>query len=181
MITASRYPKFLAWKNPIIREKCVTVFYLDASSRPKKELLSILHDWKMKVLESDIGFATPIHPTSLEKEYFIENEMETIVYSKKDTAENINRTLSWMKTQPDYKADIKVFENTYFMYSTKSVKWQTLTNDCLWRYYSTENGSWRDQPYFAYCVHHLQLDPLKLPGKLSNMGPTGHNRHRYVK
>jgi len=159
----------------------VTVLYLDASSRPKKELLSILHDWKMKVLESDIGFASPTHPAHLKRDYGIEKEFEVIIYSKKDTVENINKTKSWMKTLPDYKPDIKVFENTYFMYSMKSVKWQTLTKDCFWRYYSTEDSSWRDQPYFAYCVHHLQLKPLELPGSLSKMGPTGHNNHRYVK
>lgn len=159
MITQSRVPKFMAWRHPIIKENCSTVFYLDASSHPAKapSFLKFLHDLKARVLCSAVGFATPWHP---KRKQTVVTELDDILRAKKDTQRNLNASLSWFREQHDYYDDIPVFANTYFMYSMTSQAWQMLMEDCFWKRYSLELDSWRDQPLFSYCVHHSSLKPV---------------------
>ena len=186
MITKSRWPKFMAWQHPTIANNCKTVFYLDASSRPKdkSDFVELLHDLKAKVLSSEVGFAIPLrrgHGLGFRLGSNIPTEFRAIKWYKKDIKKNIEASMAWLREQDDYDATIPVYQNTYFMYAPDSANWRKLITECFWKRYSMELDSWRDQPLLTHCLHHFNFTPIALPGKgIFRKEGMGHNSHRYA-
>lgn len=178
MITQSRVPKFMSWKHPVIRQNCKTVFYLDASSRPRSaaHFVSFLHDLQGKVMNSTVGFASPFHP---KRNHNVISELRDILAERKDIKRNIDNSLAWFRNQSDFHDSVPVYANTYFMYSVTSTNWHTMMDECFWKRYSLELDSWRDQPLFSYCVYHLGLKPISFKYGILGAAGLGHNGHQY--
>ena len=178
MITKSRWPKFMGWKLPVIAQNCQTVFYLDTSSRPNKDVdfIAMLYETKKRVLESDIGFALPKHP----RRSNIIDEFDKILLKNKDIKKNVDASLAWLEKQDKDFNEAKLYQNQYFMYDPTSKNWQKLT-EFFWNRYSMEKDSWRDQPLLSYCIHYLKLVPLPLKPKLLRFAKdaSGHAGHKY--
>jgi len=176
MITQSRWPKFMSWNHPIIDKNCKTVFYLDGSARPTStDFVSFLIDLSTTVLNSQEKFVVAPHPKSRS----ITQEFKAILRSRKDITKNVDASMAWLKEQSDFKDETAIYRLTYFMFATHSVHWRNLTS-FFWSHYSEEVDSWRDQPLFAYSMHHLNYSAsVSLKNNLVRNGHMGHNGHRY--
>ena len=96
MITVSRHPKFLAWKERYIQNNCPVVFYLDGTSSPSGSVAEF-DQLKKEILESREGVAQLSHIP-------LEQELNDIVKFKKDTKEHISGTRAWIYSQPDIES-----------------------------------------------------------------------------
>lgn len=50
MITLSRYPKFLAWKEEFVRKNCPVVFYLDGAQKPRGSSVRLFSEARRMIL-----------------------------------------------------------------------------------------------------------------------------------
>lgn len=107
MITVSRYPKFLAWKDDVIQDYCPVVYYMDASSRPKA-LLEGFRAQTQRILQSNVGLSQIRHYWDLKK------EMQMILSLSKDVKPNMEATRKWMEAKPDFTYDCQLYQNTFF-------------------------------------------------------------------
>ena len=73
-------------------------------------------------------------------------------------------------------------------YDPRNVKYQELSS-YFWEHYTTYGGLWRDQPLWAYTLHHFNVTPevmttqgtITKGGDLFHMGGTlGWDQHVYV-
>mmetsp|Transcript_52685 Transcript_52685/g.111928 ORF Transcript_52685/g.111928 Transcript_52685/m.111928 type:complete len:209 (-) Transcript_52685:60-686(-) len=185
MITQSRWPKFMGWQHPLIHNNCENIFYLDSSARPKTHdeygrplpgFVSTLQRYSTKVKHSKVGFAIPVHP----KARTVSSELPAITEFGKDTAEHIEATSQWFHQQADYQDNIPIFQLTYFMYNVESVHWRNVSN-FFWSHYSKEVLIWRDQPLFAYSLHHLDCGSEYMENDLFRNERTGFGGHLYNK
>jgi len=177
MITQSRWPKFMAWKISVVEQTCKTVFYIDASSRPKKSqyFLTFIHQMKTKVLDSTVGFAIPRH--SFNKDIMM--EFKAIRKFRKDVDKNINASLTWLQEQDPLFNQAPLYTNTYFMYQPTSRSWQRMT-EYFWDHYALEQDSWRDQPLISYALYRFNYTPVNMPNDLMTVAKFGHNGHVYT-
>ncbi|KAG7365581.1 hypothetical protein IV203_038785 [Nitzschia inconspicua] len=153
-ITKSRFPKFQGFHDDVIQENCRIVMYLDGSV----DILGTHEDFVMdaqRILDSDVGLMQSLHPMGNN----IVEEIAMIRYHGKDTVENMKVTQEWFQKQPDFSNNIPVYQNMYFGYDVNSLTFQRIA-DYFWSVYSTELGSWRDQPLWAYSLHHFNVTPL---------------------
>lgn len=179
MITQSRWPKFLGWQHPTIDKNCLTVFYLDASSRPGPEIsdfASYLFALSKEVLQSQMGIALAPHP---KHDGAINGELEEILLARKDTLEHVEASKQWLSDQIDFVDSMRVYQLTYFMYSIHSIYWRNLTT-FFWKQYSLENFSWRDQPLFAYSMHHFNLSAIPIRNDIFFAEGFGYSNHKYT-
>lgn len=178
MLTLSRWPKFMSWQHPVIKENCKTVFYVDASARPKLKVIGhftqFLLNLSQTVVDSDLGFAIPRHPTR----HSITEELSEVLHQQKDIGRNIISSLNWFNQQSDFVDNVSLYQLKYFMFAPDSVSWCRLT-EFFWRHYSSEMYSWRDQPLFAYSMHHFGYTPLNLAHNLFSNARTGFRGHHY--
>ncbi|KAL7528859.1 hypothetical protein ACHAWF_002739 [Thalassiosira exigua] len=110
MITQSRHPKFLAWKEDFVRSYCPVVFYLDGTSSPKGTI-GQFNQLKESILRSKDGLAQRIHNRRLEQEF------SKIIEHGKDTNAHVDATRAWIHSQPDFASFGKnglLFLGTYF-------------------------------------------------------------------
>jgi hypothetical protein len=186
-ITQSRVPKFQGFHDPVIYTNCQVVFYLDGSV----DILGSLIDFEsdaQRIIDSNVGLMQPLHPRGNN----IHNTFEEIRKHGKDTQHNLKLTRQWFHQQPDYIPEIQVYHNMYFGYDVRSTTFQKVA-DYFWRVYCTETGSWRDQPLWAYMLHHFNVTPLDFKGSSSdedncvtkimfkrNVGREGMNGHTYA-
>ena len=111
MITLSRYPKFLSWKEDFVMKYCPVVFYLDAASSFRSEVtVDDFNKEKEIILQSEVGFQNNLYPVTS-----LQNELNKIVKYKKDTESNVDATRSWIMSQPDYASweNPTVYHNTW--------------------------------------------------------------------
>ena len=181
-ITQSRWPKFQAFKLPIIQDECEVVFYIDGIIIPQnnpqlfqEEAHKILYDTKSSLSNNHVQFAQRIHPdankpTNNDGSHKggrggggggAEGEFVRIRRHRKDTAENIRASIRWLRNQPDYNQNCTLYENSMFGYAVNSQPFQLAAN-YFWSVYSQETMSWRDQPLWCYVLDHFNLKPLPL-------------------
>ena len=202
MITKSRYPKFMAWKryhedgtttnetnsndnnynnNEVsIQDTCQVVFYMDGITIPRNNVNVRIKFRKLaqNLLHSDVGIAQYKH----KKGDGPIAEFQRILWSKKDTPDNVLASIDWLKQQPDFTPNCTLYENRIFGYNPRNVKFQQVTT-FFWNHYSLEVDSWRDQPLWCYTLHKFGIVPIPLDDiiddlfitKLSNMGHGGHH------
>lgn len=156
-IVQSRWPKFQGFKHPEIEKKCRTIMYMDASSSIQAtmdELVAL----GIIVRVSEQGFAQTKH---LKKRASITEEFKVILNGKKDRIENVQASIDWMTQQKDWKDDVTIYQNNHFCYDHHKAHVIEMM-DFFWNRYSMEMDSWRDQPLWAYTVHHFQFTPIIL-------------------
>jgi hypothetical protein len=110
MITQSRYPKFLAWKETFIQKYCPVVFYMDATLTPSGSLDEFTQ-LKDQLLQFEEGLSQRPHGNTFEK------ELNAIVRYGKDTREHTDLTREWVHSQPDYRLwnqSAHVYLNRFF-------------------------------------------------------------------
>jgi hypothetical protein len=176
-ITKSRWPKFQGYQDPVIQSNCDVVFYFDG---PCTVIGSPKQIWNVswRLLQPDsVSLAQVKHP----KGGAIRDEFLRILQDSKDLVQNVNRSLIWMRSQPDYRPDIPIYQNKYFAYNPHSTTFQNVAN-FFWNHYSKEEDSWRDQPLWAYSLHHFNVTPLALSNTTLIRDIARHrgmNGHRY--
>jgi len=166
-IVESRQAKFLAWKVlPGVAEQCQAVVYFDGYLKPK-----IRHRfWELSTTTTLTKFQTIVrqvqnHPWGLsqvKQKYFNGLSMTTIlnnlVRDRKDTVEHVNATITWLKRQDDYEEVMTYYLNKYFAYDPNNANYRKLSS-WFWEQYTTYSGLWRDQPLWAYTLHHFNCTP----------------------
>ena len=106
MVTLSRYPKFLAWKDDWIQRYCPVVFYLDANSVIKAPVEQVRQQ-VANVLAAESGIAQGKHWWGLRKEF-------QKILTGKDIKVNMEALRAWLEAQPDFSWDSQLYVNTYF-------------------------------------------------------------------
>ncbi|KAG7358849.1 hypothetical protein IV203_015438 [Nitzschia inconspicua] len=159
IITHSRWPKFQAHHDSTIQQMCTVVFYIDGIVVPKDSVRKFQNEAK-RILNSQVQFSQLKHT----KGRNIEDELHQILNVSKDIPENVEKTRAWLSAQPDFRSDIQLYENNRYGYAMSSEAYKKVA-DFFWEHYSKEEDSWRDQPLWAYCLHHFRTEPLNLPGR----------------
>ncbi|KAG7359026.1 hypothetical protein IV203_015615 [Nitzschia inconspicua] len=160
IITHSRWPKFQAHHDSTIQQMCAVVFYIDGIVVPKDSVTRFQNEAK-RILYSQVQFSQLKHTRGRT----IEDELHQILNVSKDIPENVEKTRAWLFAQPDFSSDIQLYENNQYGYAMSSEAYKKIA-DFFWEHYSQEEDSWRDQPLWAYCLHHFQTVPLDLPGRM---------------
>jgi hypothetical protein len=179
-ITQSRVPKFLGFQDEVIQSQCDVVFYFDGSAEIYGNLTDFQLEAQQLLKKGSVGLTQSKHPYG----GGIDGEFFRILYWKKDTKENVAISKRWIKSQPDYSPNITIYQNTFFGYAVRSPIFQKLAT-YFWGLYSKEEGSWRDQPHWAYSLHHFNITPMEFcrspkPMFFSNPKREGMNGHEYV-
>lgn len=164
-ITMSRWPKFMAWKEPII-QSCRVVFYMDGYVTPNPKNKKDILRSAQAITESDVGMAQ--NPASKKKRldnHTLMDELKYIIRTEKDIFPNINVTAKWLRSQPDYedRNQCQVYDNCLIGYNPRSPHFQQATTE-FWNLYSSEEYTWRDQPFWCFVLNKLGLTPLLLGG-----------------
>jgi hypothetical protein len=136
-ITQSRWPKFQAFKDSKILSTCQVVFYVDGIISPN----DVPEDFQAearRILGSSVQFAQRLHPYG----GGAEAEFYRIKRWQKDLNNNIQASLQWLRSQPDYDKNCTLYENNMFGYSVHSKAFQEVAN-YFWDHYSKEQDSWR--------------------------------------
>lgn len=157
-ITISRQPKFLAWKIlPEIRETCRMVMYMDGHFYPRPNREAKLQRLAKSITESKFGLLHVTHP----KGGSLTDEFDRIVSGTKDTQDHVDRSLKWLTAQPDWNNNATLYWNAVFGYDPTNPYYRQ-ASEFFWDRYSQELDSWRDQPLWAYTLHHFGITPLTM-------------------
>ena len=189
-ITQSRYGKFLAWILPEIYESCDVIFYLDGSMIPRKNRHKDILKLSQKIKTSNRGLMQLKHYIYTQMNdsqvYGPMEEYDLIVKLKKDTVDNVAKSIDWLNSQPDFDNNsTTIWANTYFGYDPQNLKYQYLSLQ-FWDHYSLEQDSWRDQGLWAYMLRKHFGVPLQFPVKKHHLlfydekQIKGYNGHQYV-
>jgi hypothetical protein len=108
-ITQSRWGKFMAWKDPEM-EACQTIFYLDGHYKPGKRTPARVAQIAEKIRESEFGLAQMLHPTTSSAI----GEFDNILRFNKDIIKNVNASIDWLQSQPDFYNNCTVYHNAIF-------------------------------------------------------------------
>lgn len=176
-ITMSRWPKFMAWKEPLV-SLCQAVIYMDGFCMPKEKHAERYKRMAKEIYDSKFGIYQNKHEDSTGPL----NELDRILVRRKDIKINVEGSKAWLKSQSDFRGDATMYLNTFIGYNPKSIYWQKAT-DFFWEHYEKEEDSWRDQPLWAYTIDHFHITPKRLGTfealfrqQFKNMG---HGGHRY--
>jgi hypothetical protein len=176
-VRRSRYPKFMGWEIfDNIGRRYDAIFYCDAFLSP-----NINTNWTKygeKLIQTtkeeaaglrrcgqtfkNFGFMQTLHKRDVVVQGGIEVEMQRIVEFNKDTEENIEKTRAFFKKN-DKTVDLTksghYCENTTFGYDPNSEFVRTLTSE-FWKFYTTENITYRDQPLWNFFMLKYKVDPI---------------------
>jgi hypothetical protein len=173
-ITRSRWGKFLGWKEPTLKP-CGVIFYFDGHFEPDPTVRDRFADMADRIRRSPYGLAQVKH----RKSKTALQEFDSILKSTKDIPRNIEASIRWFASQPDFKNNCTLYENSYFGYDPNNARFQE-ASEFFWDRYSLELDSWRDQPLWCYTLEHFHLRPiLHDPIFRKNVRRTGHNDHHY--
>lgn len=149
----SRYPKFMAWSflKDFIEKDYDVIFYCDGYCSPRIDV-----NWdaiSFMIKNSELGF--------LQSRHFSDNcpynELSRVFEAKRDTRENIDKTIEYFKKNKLPK-ECGLYENQVFGYSPKNNKCIKLLKT-FWEFYSKEELTIRDQPLWSYILYSLKLKP----------------------
>lgn len=159
-IRKSRLPKFLGWKIlESMNKKYDAIYYCDSHWSPNN-----LFKWNklsQKMINADFGFCQDPHHMSDCHDLGIARETRYIVQYKRDTQQNIDKTLDFFKTHyPSVRLDSRgYYENTMFGYDPNSPHVRAITEE-FWDVYSTKDITYRDQPLWNLLLKKNKLTPL---------------------
>jgi len=156
-IVMSRLPKFLAWKiHAPIQEECRVVIYFDGFYRPTANRTRFDHLASM-IEQSKFGLVQDPHPQG----GTLTTEFQRILRWEKDTKAHVDASLDWLRSRPDWNNTANLYWNAIIAYDPSSVHYQT-ASEFFWERYRKELDSWRDQPLWAYSLHHFGFRALML-------------------
>jgi len=169
-ITQSRWPKFLAWKEPVI-QSCRIVFYMDGYVTPSPENKTDILKVAKSIQTSEIGMAQ--NPASTRKRFenhTLIDELKYIIRTEKDIFPNINATAKWLRDQPDFweRNQCQVYDNCLIGYDPRNPHFQRATT-YFWDLYSSEEYTWRDQPFWCFTLNKFGYKPLLIGGSRHDM------------
>jgi hypothetical protein len=203
-ITQSRWGKFMAWKDPEMKA-CQTIFHFDGHFKPTG--LTHLAKLAKSIKRSEFGLAQKLHKKSKGRSAIA--EFDAVLKLKKDIKQNVNASIEWLQSQPDFYNNCTLYENAYFGKSIKCVLFLScgaehpLTPQCLlyffhagydpsnlhfqeaaeyfWSRYSMEEDSWRDQPLWCHTIERSHIKPIIIEGKpfSPHRERQGHKNHQY--
>ena len=145
LITQSRWPKFQAFRDPIIQQTCDVVFYIDGIISPY-DMIDDFQTEAQRIMRSSIQFAQRLHSDG----GGAEAEFKRIKRRKKDVKKNVEASLQWLRAQPDYNGTCTLWENNMFGYDVHSQAFQKAAN-FFWDHYSLEQDSWRGTLNLVLC------------------------------
>jgi hypothetical protein len=193
-IVQSREAKFLGWKVlPHLTKQCAAVVYMDGYLQPKKGQWW----WQPSTLSKFRAIADQVHHhpwglSQVKQAYFnglpTTTILQNLVKDRKDTVEHVNATMTWLQQQDNYQEVVTYYLNKYFAYNPRNENYQQLST-WFWKHYTTYGGLWRDQPLWAYALHHFNVTPAVMTsqgvitrgGDLFEKGGTlGWDQHVYV-
>mmetsp|Transcript_48304 Transcript_48304/g.117014 ORF Transcript_48304/g.117014 Transcript_48304/m.117014 type:complete len:197 (-) Transcript_48304:39-629(-) len=196
MIIRSREAKFLGWKVLPVQD-CRAVVYMDGYLVPKTSIFDFDFNFglclptKLQRIVDQVK-SHPFGLSQVKQKYFnglsIPTILNNLVRDKKDTVEHVNTTLQWMMSQDDYKPVMTYYLNKYFAYDPNNINYQRMSN-WFWEQYTTYGGSWRDQPMWAYTLHHFNCTPAVMTEKgvitrggdlFRTAGTLGFDNHQYT-
>jgi len=164
-ITMSRWPKFMAWQDPMI-QSCRTVFYMDGYVTPAPEHKADILEIANGIQKSDIGMAQNAASTKHRLEnHTLVDELKYIIRTEKDIMSNINATALWLQEQPDFKERnrCQVYDNCLIGYDPRNPNFQRAAA-MFWDLYSSEEYTWRDQPFWCFTLDKLGMKPISMGG-----------------
>jgi hypothetical protein len=159
--THARWPKFMGWKHPTIRSAaCKVIVWCDAylcnpNIQNPNEWLEI----GRRILSSNAGFMQLSQPGK--GGHGPENEIAVLTKSGKLDEYLGNKTIDWLRSQPDYNEKSTVYKCAVMIYDPDNKKIQRVM-ERFWSVYSEENLGWRDQPFWSYFLSSEKLEPLIL-------------------
>jgi hypothetical protein len=109
-ITQSRWGKFMAWKDPEI-QGCKTIFYQDGHYAPRHSRKKFVTLAK-QIHENKYGLAQRLVEGNGKRPPL--TEFRIIRALKKDIPSNIEKSIEWLKAQPDFHNNCTLYENCYF-------------------------------------------------------------------
>jgi hypothetical protein len=196
-VISSRLPKFMAWKVPELSENCHTVFYSDGGWLPAQPA-TIWREYSDALQQSDGGLLQYTHTRASGPLH----ELEIIKLLGKDTKENVDRELDWLRSQPDLQENSTFYCNMAFGYAVENKIYRKLSQS-FWKRYSQGQSTYRDQPSWNYWIQHYNITPLylgrwtedlmttiRVKGRKNPIikgccwfkyGKSGYNNHKYVK
>jgi hypothetical protein len=184
LITQSRWAKFVPWQHEETAQTCPIIFYLDGYTIPinTPHAAQLFRDAAQRIRAHDFGLGQYQKRGSR-----IKGLAKGLVQEGKDTAANVNYTMSWLKAQPDFRRSCTVYLNRHIGLDPQNPNYRKLSS-YFWDLYSQEKGSWRDQLLWCYVVDKFHADPVNLHGDVSPIrkmfeerrDQMGYNGHTYV-
>lgn len=132
---------------------CRVVFVMDGVYVPVPNE-AVWEDLELRVQQSKGGLLAQLKPynkTILEL-------LASLPGNNKDTQENVDRTMAWLKNQTTFREDMISHWTNFFGYDQKNPYFQKAVKD-FWTYYSTEALTPRDQPFWSWIVETHDLQP----------------------
>mmetsp|Transcript_17485 Transcript_17485/g.38247 ORF Transcript_17485/g.38247 Transcript_17485/m.38247 type:complete len:437 (-) Transcript_17485:1257-2567(-) len=115
--------------------------------------------------------------------------LNNLVRDRKDTKEHVEKTLEWFRAQTtDFREIMPYYLNKYFAYDPNNARYRELSS-YFWKTYTTYGGLWRDQPLWAYVLHHFNVTPAVMTTEgtitkggdlFETGGKLGWDKHVYV-
>lgn len=184
LITQSRWPKFVPWQHEDTLRECRMIIYMDGYTMPintpeaKRDFLTAAG------LVKEHPFGLGQYPKRGSR---VRKLAKGLVELGKDTSENVNFTMSWLRNQPDFRETCTVYLNRHILLDPHNHKFQELSS-YFWDIYSREEGSWRDQLLWCHAVDKFRANPINLHRDVRPMkylfeerrDQMGYNGHTYV-
>lgn len=177
-IRKSRYAKFMSWElldSMNVDYDCI--YYCDAHFAPK--FRTNWEEVSKSFISKPYPFLQDIHPLS--HNYGIEDECRWIVNLRKDSRDNIEKTLAFFRQEcPEISLSAKqYFENTTFGYSPNDLV-KKVTKD-FWQNYTQSDITFRDQPTWNFILLKHKVTPQVRPKPRDGFYHAGaYGNHTYV-
>jgi hypothetical protein len=109
-ITQSRWGKFMAWKDPEMKN-CQTIFFFDGHYAPagKSKTFTELAE---SIKQSKFGLAQKLHPSIAGRSAIA--ELYTILRKGKDIKKNVDASIEWLQAQPNFYGNCTLYMNGFF-------------------------------------------------------------------
>lgn len=181
-ITQSRWAKFVPWQHNETSRICPVIFYMDGFTLPKASASALFQKAAKLIKAHSYGLGQfPKRGSRILK------LAKGLVQEGKDTAANVNYTITWLQSQPDFRKSCTVYLNRHIGIDPRNPQYQRLSS-YFWELYSAETGSWRDQLLWCYVVDKFQAQPVNLHQEIAPMkhlfeehrDRMGYNGHTYV-
>lgn len=177
-ITQSRWPKFQGFRHEKIQETCDVVFYMDGTVLPVGSPFKF-QDEARRILNSKVQLSQELHPHQNDDGGGIIGEMNRCRVKKKDLPSNLDKSMKWLESQPDFTNNCTMYQNTFFGYGVNSPSFRKAA-DFAWGHFSLEQDSWRDQPLWCYTMHHFGIKPLVIPDNILEYQGQRRNKKKHT-
>lgn len=149
MIVNSRFPKFQGWK---FLPGYDIIIYCDAYLSPKPDR-NLWDSLVQETVDSPNGVLQSRHPVR----NCAYQECKVCAYYRKDSKSSLEKTIRFFQEEK-LPQNFGLWENIAFCYYTKNEKALKLFDE-LWKFYSRQEYTFRDQPIYSYIVYKTGITP----------------------